>query len=873
LQYNADSERLTDMNELTGNDLIHKQPPSRPGWSHWLLLLVAAGWLAASPLLVTAALAALTHQTPPILAQLELLRPAEPALPLWAFGLLTIGLTLSLSLLAFVPLWLATRRPGREFLHSVAQVLVGISLFQALNAIPALIWPPGEPVPPMTGQTLAAATRLALGLVFLLLGLGWFEAQRYSSSLRQAWRRVGLRLWLNPSALWLALASAALIVFPWVLVGSLGSPGATLTSLLRAAPGALNEEILFRGFALAWLWRASRGRTPAAVAGLILFVAAQGGAVLPHGDWGALLRFGSALLLGLLATELTVRAGGSVWPAVVVHFLYTGFALAFVDPRSQEEVLHWLVRVWMPLAAGGVGFALWLGRKLAERLRPVPSSAERRRGWLAAAALAIVAWTGAIALYLGLGSPGFHPDGFLIVLEEQADLSAAASIDDPAERRIWVYRTLVETAERSQAPVRAELERRGIAYRPHYLINMLEIQKHPGLRRTFARQAGVAHTLFQPGMRRYPFSFTLPDIDPAGPRGVEWNVREIGADRVWEMGYTGQDLVVGDADTGVDWQHPALRATYLGWDGEVANHDYHWYDAWDGRPEPWDDTGHGTHTTGTMTGRDGENQIGVAPDARWIACRNMRHGLGNPGSYLSCMEFLLAPFPLEGDPLRDGDPARGAHLVNNSWGCPAMEGCQPDTLRIAAENLRAAGQMMVVSAGNEGPACGTVEHPPALYDAVFSVGAVQPDDTVAGFSSRGPVTVDNSRRPTPDIVAPGVDIRSSVPGGYTSSGGTSMAGPHVAGAVALLWSADPNLIGDVDRTEALLTSTAHPLTVDAICPGGVPPESLAVDSSSQPVVCGCGTDTADSVPNQIYGWGQLDVWAAVQAVLEGQPDG
>ena len=198
-------------------------------------------------------------------------------------------------------------------------------------------------------------------------------------------------------------------------------------------------------------------------------------------------------------------------------------------------------------------------------------------------------------------------------------------------------------------------------------------------------------------------------------------------------------------------------------------------------------------------------------------------------------------------------------MVNNSWGCPIEEGCLPDTLRTAVENLRAAGQMMVASAGNEGPACGTVQSPPALYDSVFSVGAITQSDRAASFSSRGPVSADGSQRPKPDIVAPGVDVRSSVPGGYASFPGTSMAGPHVAGAVALLWSAAPDLIGDIDRTESTLIETAQKLTVDAVCSDA---------TAGQTTVCACGSDGPDSVPNQVYGWGQVDVWAAVQALLD-----
>lgn len=841
--------------------------PSRPGLGQWLIFLALAAWLTAVPLAVTGALSVLTDSPPAVLVQLDLVVPGSPLLPDWAFGLLATGLSLALQLLVAVSLFLVSRRAGRGFLHTIATLLIAIALFQALNALARLPWAGEDWSPFSAGWVATAVLRLALGLPFLLLGLGWVEARRHGGSLVKAWQRVGLRLWLNPSAMWLALGAGVVIVWPWVLVGSLGSPGMTTASVLQALPNALNEEVLFRGFAFAWLWRASRSRTGAAAASLILFAAAQGGTVLPVGDWVALLRFVSALLLGLLLTELTVRAGGSIWPAVIVHFLYDWFHLAFADPRHNEEVLHWLVQVWAPMVAGALGLLLWLGRKAIDLLASPTSSPRPFRGSLggtiAAACVACIAWGVVILIYFTLGVPGFHPDGFLIFLEEQADLSPAASIADPSERRAWVYDTLVETADRSQVSLRAELDRRGVSYQPHYLINMIEVEGRPGLRRAFAKESGVASVLFQPGTRRYPHSFEAMQILDAGdgPNGVEWNVRELGADQVWDLGYTGQGIILGDADTGVTWSHPALKDAYLGWDGGEVDHNYHWYDAWDGRAEPWDDNGHGTHTTGTMVGLDGGNQVGLAPGAQWIACRNMRHGLGNPGSYLSCMEFLLAPFPLGGDSLRDGDPAQGAHVVNNSWGCPENEGCLADTLRIAVDNLRAAGLMMVVSAGNDGPACGTVKHVPATYDAVFSVGATEWNERATSFSSRGPVTVDGSLRPKPDIVAPGMDIRSSVPGGYASSPGTSMAGPHVAGTVALLWSADPSLIGDIDRTEAILAETARPLTVDALCPSG--PEDVTM-------VCACGGDPPDAVPNNVYGWGQVDAWAAVQALLEGR---
>ena len=846
---------------------------SRPQVGQWLGLLSMAGWLAVVPLAVTATLQILTGSLPDILVQLEVVVPEASSLPEWPPGLLAILLTLGLNLLFFLPVHLATRKRRDELLHVAATLLIAIAAFQALNALAQLPshWAvEGQPGPLPAGTLISDALRLVLGGTALLVGLGWMEARRQGKSLPEAWRRVGLRLWFNPSAFWLALASGAMIVWPWVLAGSLGSPGTTTANLLQALPNALNEEILFRGFALAWLWRAAGSRTRGAVASLILFVAAQGATVLPYGDWGALLRFVAAILLGLLCLELTVRAGGSIWPAVVVHLLYDWFHYAFVDPRFLEEIWLWLAQASALLTAGGLGFLLWAGRKViaAVRGRTARPSPVRAVGTAVAVTLAFWAWVGVITLYLSAGIPGFHPDGFLIFFEEQADLSPAASMFDPVERRTWVYETLVETADRSQGAARAELDRRGVPYRAHYLINAIEVQGRPGLRHAFAGEPGVAAVQFQPGVRRIPFPTQIPEMDISGSRGVEWNVREVGADRVWDLGVTGQGVIVGSADSGVAWDHPALQGAYLGWDGATADHDYHWYDPWDGRAEPHDDGGHGTHTTGTVVGRDGENQIGLAPGAQWIGCRNMRHGISNPGSYLSCMEFLLAPFPQGGDPLHDGIPARGAHLVNNSWGCPTVEGCLPGTLRTAVENLRAAGQMMVVSAGNDGPGCGTVDHPPALYDASLTVGATYMGGQAASFSSRGPVEVGaGSEGATgvdllkPDLVAPGIDVRSAVPGGYTSLPGTSMAGPHVAGAVALLWSADPGLIGDLDRTEAILLETARPLTVDAAC---------TAEMDEPGLVCGCGDDGPTSVPNNVYGWGVLDAWAAVQRVLEDQ---
>ncbi len=179
-------------------------------------------------------------------------------------------------------------------------------------------------------------------------------------------------------------------------------------------------------------------------------------------------------------------------------------------------------------------------------------------------------------------------------------------------------------------------------------------------------------------------------------------------------------------------------------------------------PEPCDDFGHGTHTMGTMVGDDGgSNKIGMAPGARWIGCRNMDGGKGTPATYSECYQWFIAPTRIDGS---DPNPAMAPDVINNSWGCPPSEGCNPNSLLIPVQNLVAAGIVTAHSAGNSGSSCSSVSDPAAIYDESFTVGATDSSDNIAGFSSRGPVTVDGSNRPKPDVSAPGDNVRSSVPG-------------------------------------------------------------------------------------------------------------
>src|SRR5205823_5427523 len=134
-------------------------------------------------------------------------------------------------------------------------------------------------------------------------------------------------------------------------------------------------------------------------------------------------------------------------------------------------------------------------------------------------------------------------------------------------------------------------------------------------------------------------------------------------------------------------------------------------------------------------------------------------GTGTPARYIECMEFFLAPYPVGGG---QGDPTKAPDITINSWGCPPSEGCSANTLEAAVEGQAAAGIMMVVAAGNSGSGCSTVTDPAGIYAASYTVGALNTGtDTIAGFSSRGPVTSDGSNRIKPDITAPGNPTRSS----------------------------------------------------------------------------------------------------------------
>lgn len=451
---------------------------------------------------------------------------------------------------------------------------------------------------------------------------------------------------------------------------------------------------------------------------------------------------------------------------------------------------------------------------------------------------------------------------FLVYLKAQTDLKAVAAqpFATLTQQRSAVADALIQTAQVTQGPVKSVLDMSAstgsvASYQPFYIFNgfavegnwdtVVELAKRDDVERIAANYPLIKYD--QPTKSSASPANGLGGLDPAN-----WNIDLVDADRVWnELGVNGAGAVVGDFDTGVQWDHPALKSQYRGWNGTSANHNYNWFEP-DSSLYPGGDLGpsasdiptwcdnHGVHTMGTMVGDGGtaNTKIGMAPGAKWIAvpgiCGNTMPGdWGDDIGGNKAFQWFLCPTDLTGD-LATRDCSKAPDVVNNSWGSsnPA-----DDTFRPAIQALRAAGIMPVFAAGNPGSGPGSIGSPGSAPEA-FTVGATNIEDTVASFSGRGPSFYEGVQKP--NVTAPGVNIKSSVGGSsYDATySGTSMAAPAVSGLVALMVSAD-------------LKDGRRDLNVDEI--------QKFIEST----VVKLGATT----PNDDYGYGRIDAYNAVRWAL------
>ncbi|MCH2140775.1 MAG: S8 family serine peptidase, partial [Phycisphaerales bacterium] len=331
----------------------------------------------------------------------------------------------------------------------------------------------------------------------------------------------------------------------------------------------------------------------------------------------------------------------------------------------------------------------------------------------------------------------------------------------------------------------------------------------------------------------------IPDRSEGTRGGPEAGLVSIGAPDVWAMGYTGQGVVVSNMDTGVDGNHEALASRWRGLNPLYnGNPEWAFYDPYTNNHSfPFDSGSHGTHTMGSICGGSPGNQIGVAPGSEWIAAAPIDRASISQTVSDAILSFQWFAEP-DGNPLTSFDVP---HTNSNSWGLVTAHGypeCD-QTFWSFIDNCEAAGVIVLFSAGNEGNSGLRRPGDRALDDfRNMAVAATDPysGDSIASFSSRGPTycTSDGSIAIKPDIAAPGVNTYSSVPGGYSSYSGTSMASPHVNGVMALMLSANPDLTSEQVKT----------------------------------IIYNTAVDMGPSGKDNDFGYGQIDAVAAVEAALE-----
>ncbi len=420
----------------------------------------------------------------------------------------------------------------------------------------------------------------------------------------------------------------------------------------------------------------------------------------------------------------------------------------------------------------------------------------------------------------------------LIRMTEQADaarLRRETAGFLPAARRTYVVRTLRALARRTQARLRARVEvarQRGEVgdARFLWLANAVFLEATPALIREIAPWPEVATITWDPPVPALDLEKpTVPaDHTEAPPRtAIAWGVRKIRAPAVWDtLGFTGQGVVVGLIDTGVNYNHPDLQGQMWTNPGEIPNNgidddnngyvdDYYGYDFAENDPIPMDDHGHGTHTAGTIAGNGASGvQTGVAPGARIMALKSLIQGAGPESYSIEAAQYALM---------------MGANLCSMSLGWTWPNSSDRSTWRTAIENLAAGGVAFVKSAGNRGNALSTYPVPhnlsvPGGVPVLVAVAATDSNDLRAYYSSIGPTVWDYPDHnappyddwpyppgyPKPEVAAPGVEVLSlDYTGGYTLKSGTSMAAPHVAGVLALMLEAAPFLTVEQLKTALL----------------------------------------------------------------------
>lgn len=400
------------------------------------------------------------------------------------------------------------------------------------------------------------------------------------------------------------------------------------------------------------------------------------------------------------------------------------------------------------------------------------------------------------------------PTEVIVYFHDDLAISAEAGQSQEA-----VLRRLKGNLERSRSVVHNELgfAAADLVRQENWISNSISMKLDAEQIRSAAQHPAVKRILWDAPVE--PAQTVAPTTDRAPESDFTYGLLKLGVDKVWgQLGVTGAGVRLGNIDTGADGSHPDLAGKIVGY-----------FDPSGSSTEPTDTHGHGTHTAATMVGGNaGGSHIGVAPDAELLVGRGIA-GSNTLSNLLSCMEWMIDP---DGDASTNDSPV----VVSMSW---HSGGGDQTPFYEAIAALSAAGIIPNFSAGNSGNS--GLTHPKEHPDTVTNA-ASDSNDNIASFSSRGPAFYNGEEQLKPEWAAPGVDVYSAKPGGgYTNMSGTSMAAPHGAGVIGLMFQANPDLTPA--QVEEVLIATA----VDLGEPGWDP----------------------------AFGNGRLDAFAAVSFVASG----
>jgi len=409
------------------------------------------------------------------------------------------------------------------------------------------------------------------------------------------------------------------------------------------------------------------------------------------------------------------------------------------------------------------------------------------------------------------------------IIVMNADYPYAAVENLPVKEKAQIFKEIARNSQQDLIDYLNQFPEEVFEIRQFWVFNGLHITASKRVISALFKREDIKY-ISHNGIIKLPKDEKIFDTRPVG-----WNIRKIMADSCWNAGYNGEDILIGITDTGCDFTHPALQGKWSGY----------WRDCVNAQAQPYDDNGHGIFCSGIICGGDGfgpfAEDIGVAPGAKLVVAKVFDQNGASQYVWIDAGMQWLADLKV--------DSGVDIRAVSNSWG--------GNTYDLHFWNIcltwKSIGILGIWSIGSSGPGQGTCSAP-GNYPLVLGCGATDTSDVVASFSARGPAPNQPPWNDTlywfrrdwnltkPDVVAPGVSIRSSYNNGsYTIMNGTSWTNPHAAGGVAIMCQAKPNLT--VTQLYNLFLDNADTV------PGGY------------------------GWPNNTYGWGRINLWRSLQSAL------